>query len=378
MDGKMSKTPHCIEILKEGLAAGAYPSATVAVGRGHKIYLCEVMGNRHTQPKPTKAKKNTLYDLASLTKLVAPTMIALRLIEEGKLLLSDPLSRFFTSEELENAPEGRAGVTVFQLMTHTSGITPHMALWSPPPSAEASPESFVPPEATPTPEKAIKAILSSPPVCKPGEQVYYSCMGYILLGKILERLTGKPLDVLAGTMVFQPLGMKHTTYLPTKKKNVAATEFSSIRKDYICGEVHDENAHFLGGVSANAGVFSTVGDMSLFAMMLAERGKCASGRFLHPRIFDLAVTNYTPGLAEARGLGFQLKPPLPGLSAMGDLMTEGSYGHTGFTGTSLYVDAQSGLWGVLLTNAVHFGRDKVEFFRFRRRFYNAIVTDDFN
>ncbi|MBQ9780899.1 MAG: beta-lactamase family protein [Clostridia bacterium] len=361
----MSKRLQCIDILKKGLNTGAYPSFAVAVGQGRKVYLSEVMGKKHTQPKPTSAHKSTLYDLASLTKLVGPTMIALKLLEEGKLLLTDPLSRYFTEEELKDAPQGRADVTLFQLLTHTSGITPHMPLWA---TYHVDGTAF-------TPEEAVSAILGSQPVCNPGEQVNYSCMGYILLGKVLERITEKPLDELAHTMVFKPLGMKHTMYRP-HSKNVAATEFSDIRESYICGEVHDENAHFLGGVSANAGLFSTLGDMTIFATMLAERGKLSKGRYLQSRTFDLAVNNFTPGLAEARGLGFQLKPPMPQLSSMGDLMSEGSYGHTGFTGTSLFVDAETGRWAVLLTNAVHYGRDKTEFIRYRKLFHNALMTED--
>ncbi len=541
-------TPHCIQVLRRGLAEGAFPSAAVAVGQGRKVYFCEAMGNREEKPKPHKAHKSTLYDLASLTKLVAPTMIALRLVEEGKLLLSDTLDRYFTAEELKNAPAGRAGVTILQLMTHTSGITPHFPLWlttvdgvygastgqtgtsdenttepfvaheeqseetvreeqpeetireeqpeetvreeqpeetvheeqpeetvreeqpeetvheeqpeetvheeqpeetvheeqpeetvheeqpeetiheeQPQETAaeaqteemvggenvaEAAPEASV--ETVPhvkmsektskekakgkhkkknkneiretlpqglvsnaiTPEQAVEAILASAPVCEPGAEVHYSCMGYILLGKILERITGTSLDKLAKQMVFQPLGMKHTEYCP-KGHDIATTEYSEMRGKYICGEVHDENAHFLGGVSANAGVFAPIGDMIQFAMMLAERGKTSSGQFLSPATFDLAVNNFTPTLSEARGLGFQLQPPMPALTSMGDLMSEGSYGHTGFTGTSLFVDAKTGRWAILLTNAVHYGRDKTAFLRYRRLFHNAVMSDYF-
>ena len=351
-------TLHCMQVLEEGLATHAFPGAAVAVGRGREVYVKEVLGDKTTYPTPVPVDMGTLYDLASLTKLVSTTMVTLRMLEEGRLLLSDPLSRYFTEEELKNAPEGRKDVTVFQLMTHTSGITPHMPLWRSCGSVAEAPT----------------VILNSPPVCRPGTQVYYSCMGYILLENILERITGKSLDLLAKTMVFDPLGMKNTTYCP-QSANVATTEYSEMRGCYITGEVHDENAFFLGGVSGNAGVFAPLEDMMLFAQMLSEKGETPHGPFLKRPTFDLAVKNFTPGLAEARGLGFQLKPPMPALSAMGDLMEEGSYGHTGFTGTSLYVDTRDGLWGVLLTNAVHFGRNKTEFFRYRRRFYNAMVSD---
>jgi CubicO group peptidase (beta-lactamase class C family) len=304
-------------------------------------------------------------------------MVALRFLEEGRLLLSDPLSRFFTAEELAGIPDGRAGVTVFHLMTHTSGITPHIALWNAvPPSAAGSPT---------LPSEAARVILRSAPFCGVGEQVHYSCMGYILLQMILERISGKGLDTLAREYVFDPLRMTATGYLPfgnNRNKptcDAAATELSSLHGYYIRGHVHDENAHFLGGVSGNAGVFSTLEDTVTFAQMLSLRGEFPAslghGRFLSRRVFDLAVTDYTKGKNESRGLGFQLRPPLPALSAAGDLFSYGSYGHTGFTGTSLYVDAETGIWAVLLTNAVHLGRDKTEFFRVRRLFHNAVMGD---
>ena len=348
----------CMAVLKKGLSENAFPSCAVAVGIGYDTYLSAVMGNKTTYPTFQKADMGTLYDMASLTKLMATTMVALRLLEQGKLLLTDPLSMYFTLEELKNVPEGRGDVTIFHLMTHTSGITPHIPLW----------------KVTQSPDEAVSAILSSPSVCGCGEQVYYSCMGYILLQKILERITDKPLDILAKDMVFDPLGMKHTTFKPTCD-NIATTEYSTMRETYIKGEVHDENAYYLGGVSGNAGLFSTLGDASKFASMLSSKGNSPHGEFLSKSTFALATQNFTPGLSEARGLGFQLKPPMPALSAMGDIMSEGSFGHTGFTGTSLYVDAKTGLWMVLLTNAVHFGRDKTAFFRYRRLFHNAAMTD---
>ena len=352
------KRIHCLHVIENALSENAFPSAVAAVGRGREVYLSHVWGNRTTHPACVPADENTLYDLASLTKLVSTTMVALRMLEEGRLLLTHTLSRYFAEDELKNAPLCRRDVSIFHLMTHTSGITPHMPLWKTVKNLASVPS----------------AILASPPVCEVGANVHYSCMGYILLAAILERIADEPLDKLAQRYVFQPLEMSDTTYRPIAE-NVAATEYSAMRGAYISGEVHDENAHFLGGVSGNAGVFSTLGDMSRFAMMLSERGRIPGGRFLTSATFDLMSKNFTPGMNECRGLGLQLKPPVPALSAMGDLMSEGSYGHTGFTGTSLYVDAKSGLWGVLLTNAVHYGRDKTALFDARRRFYNAMVAD---
>ena len=349
----------CRRILQEGVDNHAYPCAVYAIGRGYEVFDSGAMGNAAQNPQPIPVKMDTLFDMASVSKVLSPTMIALKLLERGELVLTDTLSRFFTADELANAPAGRTEVTLFQLMTHTSGITPGFFL------EEKAPDA--------TDSAVIRAIIDSEPVCRPGEQVYYSCMGYILLQKIMERITGKKLNVLARELVFGPLGMTHTCYNPTDT-NVAWTEYSKPRGYYIHGEVHDENAYHIGGVSGNAGVFSNLEDMIKFVGMCSAHGRTPSGRFLSEAVFSAAIRDYTPGLDESRGLGFQLKPPMPRMNPMGDLMAQGSYGHTGFTGTSFYVDSENGLWGILLTNAVHYGRNRVEFFRYRRKFYNAMAA----
>lgn len=343
------------KILEAGLG-DAYPCVGYAVGCKDKLFKSGILGDRQTYPEPIAADRDTLFDLASLSKLVATTMVALRFIEEGKLLLTDTLGRYF--DGLSGTP--RADVTVLQLMTHSSGISPYVALWK-----QCRDRS-----------EAVRAILDSAPMCAPGEQVYYSCMGYILLQKILEKISGKQLDQLAKEYVFSPLGMTRTLYCPEAEPDVVTTELSPLYNEYIKGHVHDENAHWLGGISGNAGVFSCLDDMIKFAEMISSGGRIDGKYFLNPRTFEKATSNYTPGKYENRGLGFQLTPPISSLT--GDLFSEGSYGHTGFTGTALYVDRESGLWGLLLTNAVHYGRDnKVKFFRIRRAFYNSIADEFF-
>ena len=365
---------HAKNVIESAVACGIIPGAAYAVGRGNDVYLQESIGFRSLFPEKEPLEADTLFDMASLSKVLATTMVTLRFLEEGRLLLSDALSRFFSPEELEGAPEGRSSVTVFHLMTHTSGITPHIPLWREIPADQVGTPEFS--------SLVAHTILRSAPFCGVGEQVHYSCMGYILLQQILERISGKRLDVLAREYVYNPLVMSSTGYLPFGSNenkpvcNAATTELSPLHGYYIRGHVHDENAHFLGGVSGNAGLFTTLSDAVRFAQMLSLRGEYPDDtgkRFLSRRTFDLAVTDFTLGKNESRGLGFQLRPPLPALSAAGDLFAYGSFGHTGFTGTSLYVDAETGIWAVLLTNAVHFGREKTEFFRVRRLFHNLAM-----
>ena len=181
--------------------------------------------------------------------------------------------------------------------------------------------------------------------------------------------------------VFSPLGMNNACYNPAvakcngEKTPIAATERYSHSGEWATGHVHDENAYFLGGVSGNAGVFATLDDMISFAGMCSEKGITKNGdTYLSRETFDLAIKNYTPDKTESRGLGFQLKGAQN--SPMGELMSPGSYGHTGFTGTSFYTDYETGLWGVLLTNAVHYGREnRNEYFSLRKRFYDMIITE---
>ena len=363
------------KLLTEAVDRQVIPCASFAVGCGDEVYGTDTLGFRSLFPIQEAVTADTRFDMASLTKLLSTTMVALRFIEDGRLLLTDPLSRFFSEEELLGAPDGRRDATVFHLLTHTSGISPHTALWR-----IISPDLIGKPDFS---TAVSNTILRSAPVCGVGEQVCYSCMGYILLQRILEQIGGKGLDALARELVFSPLGMNSTGYLPfgdNRNKpdcDAAATELSPLHGYYIRGHVHDENAHFLGGVSGNAGVFSTLSDTVTFAKMLSLRGEnpnVSGKRLLSRRIFDISVQDYTKGMNESRGLGFQLRPPLPALSAAGDLFCYGSYGHTGFTGTSLYVDAETGVWAVLLTNAVHYGREKTEFFRVRRLFHNAVIS----
>ncbi len=335
-----------------------YSCASVAIGRGNDIFLKFCVGNRqdyageernHLDRKPVTME--TLYDMASVSKLISTTMVALRMMEDGAFSLYDSLWRYF--EDCGNFRD----VGIRHLMTHTSGLTPHIPLY----------------KVCESPTDAVHAILYSEPVCGIGEQVNYSCMGYILLQKILEKIAGKPLDFLADELVFKPLGMKTACYNPTVG-DVAATEYSPLKNRYICGHVHDENAYFLGGVSGNAGVFASLDDVIKFGAMLSGRGKLNGQTYLGSHTFEAAVRNYTKGLDEARGLGFSLHGG--DLSASGELMTPDSYGHNGFTGTSVYVDGRTGTYVILLTNSVHYGREnRAPFFRARRIFHNIALAE---
>ena len=326
------------QLIRQGLEQGAYPSAALAIGIGSSIYLKKTYGN---------CRETTLFDMASLSKILGPTMIAFRFLEDGLLRLYDTVEFFFPE-----APEDKKNITILQLMTHTSGIADHFFLS----------------DYTDDPAEAARVILGRPLAQSPDSDPVYSCMGYILLGKILEKIGGLPLDQLAQKYVFEPLDMTHTGYHPTG--DCAPTEQDPQTGKLLQGIVHDENARFLKGISANAGVFSDINDMITFAKMLSLKGN----GYLSPAMLETALRNRTPNSkGEYRGLGFNLAGSPKNF--LGDLMSPLAYGHTGVTGTSLALDPSTGLWMVLLTNRVCPTRNNLKLIRIRALAHNAAAAE---
>ncbi|MBE6813161.1 MAG: beta-lactamase family protein [Ruminococcaceae bacterium] len=340
-----------LQLVQSGVGS-AYPCAAVAIGQGHRVLVRAFFGQRQVLPTVLDLTEDTLFDLASLSKLVSTTMVALKMIENGKLHLHDKIGKYL------DFAGNFADCEIYHLLTHTSGLPAGIPLYN---------EEY-------KNRDVLQIILSSEKCYETGKEVCYSCMGYLVLQRILEAVGGETLDKLARKYVFAPLGMKNACYNPDKIKTpIAATELYAHNGEWATGYVHDENAHYLGGVAGNAGVFATLDDMISFAGMCATNGIAKDGEeYLSSRMFDLAIHNYTPDKKESRGLGFQLKGRQD--SPMGELLSQGSYGHTGFTGTSLYVDKDTGLWGILLTNAVHYGREnRGAYFALRRKFYDSLI-----
>jgi len=305
--------------LQHGLTGGVFPCYAAATGE-----WASFGGYRAVYPQKEALTEDTLFDMASLSKLIGTTCAALKLIEHGKLHLQDTVGMFF-----EHC-YGKEKITVHQLMTHSSGIKPHFPLWL---------RGIEPKDAA---DEILREELGYPT----GTEVAYTCMGYILLGKMIEKIEKQPLDQIVCRLVFEPLGMQNSFYNPPSDRPCAATEGE------LCGVVHDENARFLGGVSGNAGVFCTLGDAVRFARMIQAHGE----GYLPRELFDMAIRNYTAGFREDRGLGFQL--------------CSFGYGHTGFTGTSIYANDKT--YAVLLTNRVHPTRENAALAPFRREFHKKI------
>lgn len=339
------------ELLEQAVVKKLFPGAAFCVGHGERLLDSYCTGRLSYDSTAPAVDSNTLYDIASMTKILCTTTLCLRAMETGRFYLQDTLGLFY-----EHLPEDKASITVQQLLTHSSGIIWHFFL-----SQQAA-----------SPEEAIDAVLEYPLAYSPGSRTEYSCMGFMLLRGILERLYGGGLEEIFHREVAQPLGLAHTGFCPDPARAIAPT-VQQPDGSFLRGVVHDENAQFLRGVSANAGLFSTLEDVARYVRMLACSGRLDGQRYLSSATLRAAIRNYTPGCAHNRGLGFKLYGGTENF--MGDLMSPASFGHTGFTGTSFAVEEPGGLWLVLLTNHVHPHRGNAEALRFRRLFYNAVTAE---
>lgn len=331
-----------IEHIESLVTRGDLPGAVFGVATATETIAVGAEGFRQLNPEPLPMTADTVFDLASLTKVVATTAIAMRLLERGLFRLDDLVSRF--------VPGNFGEVRLSHLLTHTSGFP-----------------SWIDLTAHPKPLERVAVISQSSRLYEPGHRVLYSDLNYILLGHILEHVTNQPLDRLFITEVASPLGIAHMGYLPTNHSNIAATEFDAKTGRYWCGVVHDENARAAGGVSGHAGLFGTVADLLRFGQAILDPQGWLSGPTIAAWL--LPRTQGIPG--ELRALGFQKPHPL---SSAGDLMSPQAVGHTGFTGTSLWVDPQYGVALVLLTNRVHLGREANAPIRLRPIFHNMVLA----
>lgn len=332
---------------------GDFPGATIAIGSRDGVYEIYQYGNASLYPEKTELNIDTSYDLASLTKVVGTTTLYMKFVEEGLLTFHDRV--------VDYIPKFRGGekedVTLFNILTHTSGLPAHLPLH----------------ELCEDYEDAISYIANLDLEYLPGKQVIYSDLGFILLGYILEMIGGSRLDELCNRHIFLPLGMKSTVFNPDMK-NVAATEIDSRTGKLIVGKCHDENGRFFDGISGHAGLFSDIEDMVEFANMLINGGRVGKDVFMSPGAFEAMTRNYTWNLEEDRGIGWCVRGTGGRISSSGDLMSSSAFGHTGFTGTSIWIDRARDVYIILLTNRVHPTRKNNAILRFRRSFHNLVLA----
>ena len=343
----MSAAATAIDLLGRAVEAGELPGWALAGGCGGAVEVLEVGGLAEAGGAARAMTPGTLFDIASLTKVVATLPVTLALVRDGVLSLGtrvvEHLPRFDTGP-------GKAQVTVEQLLTHTSGLPP------------------TPPEGTTRlPAAAIRErIVSERLVAAPGSRVTYSDVGFLVLGQLVERAADAPLDVLLARHVTQPLALVHTGYGPVDPARAAATE---PRLDgTICrGTVHDEVAAALGGVAGHAGMFATVGDLAGYLAAWVAPGE----GWLPHRLRIQATRDHTTHLDGHRGLGWTARHDR--YDQLGAGWPPSAVFHSGFTGTSLALDLPSRRWVVLLTNDVHFGRGRETINPLRRAVHAAFA-----
>jgi len=350
------------DVIESAIKDKAFPGATLAVGYRGKVSL-HAFGKFTYDPKAPDVAINTMYDIASLTKVVATTTLVAKLAEGDfpvRLDLDAPVARYLPEWAPSNnnvpQPDWRRRVTVRHLLTHTSGLPPFKEYW----------------RTSKSKQDTLDKIFAEPLDYEPGTKEVYSDLGIILMAEIIERLTGKPLDVLARENIFSPLAMSNTMYKPAKKiwPTIAPTEIDNqYRHHLIQGEVHDENAAAIGGVSGHAGVFSTAPDLAAFCQMLLN-----GGVYAHQRILRRATVAEFTAAQELSGgtrtLGWAV--PTEGGSS-GHFMGPHTFGHTGFTGTSIWIDPDRQLFVVLLTNRVHPTRENQKIAKVRPALHDAIM-----
>lgn len=343
-------------IMRAGIAGGAAPGGSLAVGRFGRIVHMAGYGRQDTAQKSAPVDENTMYDMASLTKVIATTTAAMMLEEQGQLDLDRTVASYLPEF---NAPD-KAGITVRMIVTHRGGLEAFAALY----------KEFK------GREQYLAQINARPLKSTPGTETVYSDWDFILTQLIIERITGVTLDKFLADKVFGPLGMTSTMYTPDSTKyfdRIAPTEIDSTRGGLMHGKVHDENAYAMGGVSGHAGLFSTARDLSIFAQMLLNGGQYNGVRIVKPE--TVARWTSPQSRTSSRALGWDT--PSKG-SSSGSYFSARSFGHTGFTGTSLWIDPDRDLFVILLTNRVDPTRNNNKHVPLRRAVADAAqmaITD---
>ena len=314
--------------MQKAVADNVIPGGVVLIGHNGKIVYRKAFGSRSLEPMREPMTADTIFDLASLTKCIATTTSMMRLIQDGRVRLNDPVSMYLP----EFAQNGKDQITIRELMTHYSGLRPDLDLKEPWQGRDT----------------AFQMAMRETPANPPGTRFVYSDINYETLGFLVEKISGEPLNQFAKENVFAPLGMKDTGFLPDPSllTRIAPTQFDD-SGHMLRGVVHDPTARRMGGVAGHAGLFSTADDLALYAQDLLT-----GFRILRPITVEKMSTPQQPANAPSqRGLGWDIDSPFA--SNRGELLPIGSFGHTGFTGTSLWIDPTTKTYIILLTNAVH-------------------------
>src|SRR5579871_150357 len=321
------------DAINVAIEQGKLPGAVLVIGHNGQIVYKKAYGKRALVPSPEDMTADTVFDIASLTKVVATTSSLMKLFEQGKFRLNDKITDYIPEFQ-----GGKSDITIRNLFTHFSGLAPDVPLNNPWSGYQTG----------------IRLAATTKPQGPPGAQFVYSDINFILLGELVHRLSGQMVSDYARQNIFVPLGMKDTMFLPPASliARIAPTERLTANGPPLRGVVHDPTARNMGGVAGHAGVFSTADDLALFAQMMLNGGELGGVRLFSP----LTVRKFTepqspPDQPILRGLGWDIDSPLSG--NRGELFPIGSFGHTGFTGTSVWIDPASQTYVILLANSVH-------------------------
>ena len=316
-------------IIQQAISDGNIPGAVLLVGHDGSVVYRKAYGNRALEPRREPMTLDTIFDLASLTKVVATTTAVMQLFEQGKVRLNDPVVKYLP----EFGQNGKEDITVRQLLTHYSGLAPDIDL-NPPWEGK---------------ETAYRLSFAETPQTAPGSQFTYSDTNFIMLGALVEKVSGETLDQYCTRHIFTPLKMTRTRFVPPPvwKAKIAPTEYDE-NEHMIRGVVHDPRARRMGGVAGHAGLFSTGDDLAKFAQALLSGG---DGILSAAAVAKMTQPEQPPAAPVLRGFGWDIDSPFS--SNRGDLLPVGSFGHTGFTGTSMWIDPTTHTYVILLANAVH-------------------------
>jgi beta-N-acetylhexosaminidase len=360
-DAMVAKLKPAFDVVDKGVADDAFPGAVVAIGYKSQLAI-HASGHLTRDAGSPAVTEDTMYDMASLTKVVATTTSVMLLVQQGRLNLDLPVARYIPEfaeyAKSDPDPSWRSRITVRMLMLHNSGWPAHRDFY----------------KVGKDYESVVSLVIAEPLIHAPGTEVEYSDLNFITLGEIVSRLTGDPLDEFAEQNIFEPLGMTETLYNPPKsmRSNIAPTENdTTYRNRLLQGEVHDENAFAMGGVSGNAGLFSSVRDVSIFCQFLLNGGIYNYKRLLNRSTIDQFTSRVVIGKS-ARTVGWDV-PTGPNSSA-GHLLSASAFGHTGFTGTSIWIDPERQLFIILLTNRVNPTRANEKIRQVRPALADAAVT----
>jgi CubicO group peptidase (beta-lactamase class C family) len=330
-------------VIKEAIARQELPGAVLLVARKGRVVLHEAYGASARVPEPKPMAKDMIFDLASLTKPVATATSVMILAERGRLSLWDRVKMYvpefgpYRDWLGEPADDAR----LWNLLTHTSGLPPYT-------NADDAAKVLGKPCSTEALALYIAGLPKSDP---PGAKFVYSCLGYITLAHIVHKVTGRTIAEFAAENIFRPLRMKNTFYVPEPKLAGRIVPTQVVDGSPLVGIVHDPLARLQGGVSGNAGLFSTAEDLAIFAQMLLNRGEYKGARILSPLAVERMTSIYARTASSGRGLGWDLSSAYA--SNGGDLFGPRGFGHTGYTGTSVWIDPETQTIVILLTNSVH-------------------------